>query len=105
MPPGHFGMKLAETLRSCGFTQGVIDPQIWRKFKPGKATGSTSQLKPQLVRSTNLSPEEDESVFTPGRERKMDIGEEILGKDVCASPPLTLTISKDLETNLLRMSY
>ena len=79
--PRAFGMKLAETLRSCGFTQGVIDPQIWRKFKPGKASGTNSQLAP-IIKQTDLSPEEKESTTTSATERKMDIGEEVLGKDV-----------------------
>ena len=61
--PRAFGMKLAETLRSCGFTQGVIDPQIWRKFKPGKASGNTSQLA-SVIKKTDLSTEEEKYTIT-----------------------------------------
>ena len=34
--PRAFGLKLAETLTSIGFTQGTIDPQLWRKRKTVK---------------------------------------------------------------------
>ena len=33
--PRAFGLKLAETLREAGYIQGIIDPQVWRKFKSG----------------------------------------------------------------------
>ena len=33
--PRAFGMRLKETLKQCGYAQGIMDPQVWRKFKPG----------------------------------------------------------------------
>ena len=37
--PRAFGLKLQETLKSCGFVQGQIDRQLWRRFKPGRPKG------------------------------------------------------------------
>ena len=31
--PRAFGMRLKVTLRDC-YVQGIMDPQVWRKFKP-----------------------------------------------------------------------
>ena len=31
--PRAFGMRLKVTLRECGYVQGIMDPQVWRKFK------------------------------------------------------------------------
>ena len=31
--PRAFGMRLKVTLTDCGYVQGVMDPQVWRKFK------------------------------------------------------------------------
>ena len=32
--PRAFGMRLNVTLRDCGYVQGIMGPQVWRKFKP-----------------------------------------------------------------------
>ena len=32
--PRAFGMRLKVTLKGCGYVQGIMDPQVWCKFKP-----------------------------------------------------------------------
>ena len=48
--PRAFGMRLKVTLKECGYVQGIMDPQVWRKFK-SKEPGvySESVLGEQLV--------------------------------------------------------
>ena len=36
--PRAFGMRLKVTLKGCGYVQGIMDPQVWRKFKPNGPT-------------------------------------------------------------------
>ena len=31
--PRAFSMRLSATLRAAGYIQGVMDPQVWRKFR------------------------------------------------------------------------
>ena len=66
--PRAFGLKLAETLRESGFTQGIIDPQVWRRFSKEHSG------KPGHMRNP-VSPSEP-------KQRSNHVGEEVLGKHV-----------------------
>ena len=81
--PRAFGLKLAETLRQNGFVQGIIDPQIWRKRTEQKGRPSSRSI-PEI--KSDLDPDrnsDDEKPTAADRsKRKLEIGEEALGKDV-----------------------
>ena len=80
--PRAFGLKLAETLRSVGFTQGIIDPQLWRKYKSG-TTKDSGQKRNLYDRGADLLPEgRDGSQETTGQHRSLDIGTENLGENL-----------------------
>ena len=42
--PRAFGMRLKVTLKECGYVQGIMDPQVWRKFKPGTPEASSEMV-------------------------------------------------------------
>ena len=71
--PRAFGLKLAETLREAGYVQGMIDPQVWRKFKPG----CKSREKEAIISMEDPSKPSD-----VGGKRIHNVGEDILGTNV-----------------------
>ena len=70
--PRAFGLKLAETLRGNGYTQGIMDPQIWRKRKGEQGGSMTSRSarasrKEQERGTTSRSSAEIKSDLDPDR--------------------------------------
>ena len=55
--PRAFGLRLKQTLRSINYVQGVMDPQIWRKFKQNSEASRIDPLRfsPQSKRDDQPS--------------------------------------------------
>ena len=47
--PRAFSMRLSTTLRTAGYIQGVMDPQVWRKFSTPKGTVSEDHLDKAVI--------------------------------------------------------
>ena len=84
--PRAFGLKLAETLRSCDFVQGIVDPQAWRKFAPGhQSKQDNGHIGNSAPWSTSDLLSETADPASSSNKRQAVTGEEIMGEICCLS--------------------
>ena len=74
--PRAFGLKLVETLCDNGFTQGIVDPQVWRKFsKEGLEQQHIGRIGDQVSLSTSELAADSETAGAESAKRSDKVGE------------------------------
>jgi Reverse transcriptase (RNA-dependent DNA polymerase). len=80
--PRAFGLKLAETLRNNGYTQGIMDPQIWRNIKGEQKGSSTSRSTRASTSEQKGSPTSRSARASSGEQKRSPNSRSSKGTDI-----------------------